>query len=321
MPEVDYLEEEGYAEATTEEWHLDRLDQISSTLDNQFQPIGDGTGVDVYILDSGINYDHEEFESRALYPGFDPVDYYCSINETDVIFCVNQTEQFGRDCFGHGTYVASLCGGKTFGVAKNVTLYSVRILQCFGIGPFGAVLAGINFVAEKYEETHRPTIMSNSWGGLRVRVVDQAIENAVRKGVVTISAAGNAIDDACNWTPANSPFTVTVAGTREGDGLYVTPSGTNFGPCVDIFAPAQQVLGAIHTCNNCTLRGSGTSAATPLVSGIAAIILGREPSMTPAMVKERLINDSIKNVIDYGSRFPIYKGTPNRLAHILGKYI
>ncbi len=307
MPEVDYIEEEGFAQADRiVEWHLDRLDQISSTLDNKYQPIGDGTGVDVYILDTGINYDHEEFESRAKYPGVDPTD--------DQKF----TRRLGRDCNGHGTHVASLCGGKTYGVAKNVTLYSVRVLDCSGSGAWSVILAGIESVAARAEQTNRSSLISMSLGGSTNRVVNQAVANAAARGVLAIVSAGNGMANSCSQTPASSSSALTVAGTREGDGLFVTPSGTNYGRCVDIFAPGQQILGAGYICNTCTKVLSGTSMATPMVSGLAAITLAREPNLIPSMLKERLINDSIKNVVDYGTRSFLFRDTPNRLANILG---
>ena len=318
---MDYIEEEGFAEgvqdidpftAFTPEWHLDRLDQSHPLLDRRYWPIGDGAGVDVYILDSGINYDHEEFEYRAKYPGKDPTDDFNSEEGNDL------EKQFGRDCHGHGTHVASLCGGKTYGAAKKVTLYSVRVLGCNNAGPWSGVLAGIDFVMTMMEKTNRPTLISMSLSGGYFRVVNDAVARVAQRGIQSIMAAGNGMRDSCSRSPASSPIGVTVAGTREGDGLYVVGPGTNYGRCVDIFAPGERVLGADWTCSNCTKYLSGTSMSTPIVTGLAAILLGRQPIMTPAKLKEMLIQESVKNVVDYNGN-QRFSNTPNRLATIQGK--
>ncbi len=318
MPAVDYIEEEGFAEGVqsddpfTIEWHLDRLDQSHPSLDHKYWPIGDGAGVDAYILDSGLDYDHEEFEYRAKYPGKDPTDDYNA--EVDNGF----EEQFGRDCNGHGTHVASLCGGKTYGTAKKVTLYSVRVLGCNNAGPWSGVLSGIDFVMTMMEKTNRPSLISMSLSGGFYRTVNDAVARVASSGIQSIMAAGNGMKDSCSRSPASSNVGITVAGTREGDGLYVVGPGTNFGRCVDIFAPGERIIGADWTCRNCTKYLSGTSMATPMVTGLAAIMLGREPLMTPAKLKEKLIQQSTKEAVNYNGNTN-FRDTPNRLATIQGK--
>lgn len=321
IPAVDYIEEEGFAEGVQDsdqlpayipEWHLDRLDQSNPNLDRKYWPIGDGAGVDVYILDSGINYDHEEFEYRAKYPGKDPTD---DINDD---LRNGFEKQFGRDCNGHGTHVASLCGGKTYGSAKKVTLYSVRVLGCNNAGPWSGVLVGIDFAMTMMEKTNRPSLISMSLSGAYYQVVNRAVARAAEKGLQSIMAAGNGMRDSCSRSPASSEVGITVAGMREGDGLYVLGPGTNYGRCVDIFAPGERILGADWTCKNCTKFLSGTSMSTPLVTGLAAILLGREPIMSPAKLKQKLIEESLKNAVDYnGNRN--FVNTTNRLATIQGK--
>lgn len=313
MPAVHYVEEEGFAVGmqSTPEWHLDRLDQVLPTLDNSYWPIGDARGVDVYILDSGINYDHEEFDNRAKYPGRDPTDEY-NVNFPDLML----ERQYGRDCHGHGTHVASLCGGKTYGTAKKVTLYGVRVLGCSNSGPWGVVLDGIDFVVSMAERTNRPSIMSMSLSGAHYQLMDDVVTNALSKGVMSVVAAGNGPKDACSRSPASNPGAITVGGTRQGDGLYV---GTNFGRCVDIFAPGQRIQAADYSCSNCSRFYSGTSMSTPLVSGLAAIMLGREPLLSTSRLKEKLIEQSIKGAIDYTGMPLEQQGiTPNRLATVQG---
>ena len=312
-----YIEEEGFAVGmqASPEWHLDRLDQLLPALDHTFFPIGDGSGVDVYILDSGINYDHEEFEYRAKYSGLDPTDDYDAALSDTVL-----ERQDGRDCHGHGTHVASLCGGKTYGVAKKVTLYSVRVLGCNNAGPWSVVLAGLDHVVTMAGKTNRPSILSMSFSGDHYFVVNDAVRTAINSGVHAIMAAGNGGSDACSRSPASLFEGITVGGTRQGDGLYLQGSGTNFGGCVNIFAPGERVLGAEWTCKNCTKYLSGTSMATPLVSGLAAIILAKEPLLSPAKLKARLEEQSVKEVINYKGMPSEYRAsTPNRLASIQGK--
>lgn len=315
MPAVDYIEEEGFAVGTQEDhvaWHLDRLDQILPTLDHAYNPIGDGAGVDVYILDSGINYEHQEFEYRAKYAGLDPTDDYLTLSPSQRLN--------GRDCHGHGTHVASLCGGRNFGTAKKATLYSVRVLGCNNAGPWSVVLAGIEHAVTQAEASHRPSILSMSFSGDRYNVVNNAVSYALSRGVHAIMAAGNGGTDSCARSPAGTVGGIAVAGTRQGDGLYSSGPGTNFGTCVSIFAPGQRVLGADRNCNNCSKFLSGTSMSAPLVSGLAAILLGREPMLSPAQLRTRLLDASIKDVVNFEGMPANFRNiTPNRLATIPGR--
>lgn len=314
MPLVSYIEEEGFAVGTrtNPEWHLDRLDQREPQLDSRYWPISEGEGVDVFVLDSGISYDHKEFEYRAKYPGLDPVDEYRRSEEDYV-------RRFGADCHGHGTHVASLCGGRTYGSAKKVTLYSVRVLECTNSGPWSAVISGIEYVVEMAERTNRPTIMSMSFSGDHYTVVDEVVIAALDKGIHIVVAAGNGGDDACSRSPASVSRAITVGGTRQGDGLYSVGTGTNFGACIDIFAPGEAILAADMNCNNCSQRWSGTSMSTPLVSGLAALILSREPLLSPAQLKTRLIEESVKGILNFDDMPSRYRQvTPNRLAITTG---
>ena len=317
LPAVHYIEEEGVAkgdQGVDLAWHLDRLDQLGPDLDRSYQPVGDGSGVDVYILDSGINYDHEEYEYRAKYPGRDPTDEYNIATDSRLKL------QRGRDCHGHGTHVASLCGGKTFGSARNVRLFSVRVLGCNNAGPWSVVIAGLDVVVERAQKTHRPSIMSMSLSGNFNAAMEEAVNKAVSQGIHVVVAAGNGRKNSCNSSPASNSQAITVAGTRQGDGLYLLGVGSNFGACVDVFAPGERINAASWRCRNCSVVYSGTSMATPLVSGLVAIKLSRQPLLTPARVKSLLIAESSRNIIDYTGMPAVFSAvTPNRLVNILGR--
>ena len=322
LPGVEYIEEEGFVvgdELDKDDilpWHVDRIDQTHRPLDNIYSPIGDGHRVDVYIFDTGINYDHEEFECRAKYGGYDPMDEY-EINSENV----NRTRQYGRDCHGHGTHVASLCGGKTYGSAKKVNMYSIRVLGCNGRAPWSTVIDGLDYISGVVPVRGRPAIISMSLGGSYYTVVDEMVERLVEEGITVIAGAGNRRDDACSVLPAGSNSSITVAGSNSMDGLY---QRTNYGACVDIFAPASTVRGANINCIRCYRYRSGTSMATPLVSGVAAIHLSQKPWLTPADIKTILINEAASNVLIYDESIipqSYWTVTKNRLLQIQGNIL
>ena len=306
MPEVAYIEEETMAHGDEIPWHLDRIDQQTSTFDSRYNPPTDGRGVDIYILDSGIRYDHAEFEYDAKYAGYDPTDAF------------ERTSRLGSDCHGHGTHVSSLAGGRTFGVAKGAQIYAVRVLDCTNAGPWSVVLDGLDFVARVIGERKRPAVVSMSLGGGYTRSVNNAIQRMYNQGIHVVVAAGNGFEDACGRSPASSPYATTVGGSARGDDIYFA---TNFGRCVDIFAPGSVIEGADHTCTTCTKTISGTSMSTPMVSGVVAILLSREPLLTPIELRRRLVDLSVKNRLNFGSiPFQDRGLTANRLLHIPGTY-
>ena len=313
---VNYIEEEGIAKGTQDErlmWYLDRIDQFSLPLDYHYSPIGGGEGVDVYILDSGINYDHDEFESRAKYAGYDAVDAYESFG--------NSTAQLrkGRDCHGHGTHVASLCGGKTFGAAKKVMLYSLRVLRCDNSAPWSVVLDGLDNAAKLISERKRPAVISMSLGGGYHQAINDMLQAMEHKGFNVVVAAGNGKSDACRNSPASSPHVITVGGTRDGDNIYDYGSGTNYGRCVDVFAPGQSIKAADYLCANCSVTFSGTSMSTPLVSGVAAVYLSRQPLLSVTELKEKIVSESVEGKIDFmGIPVEYWTQTPNRLLQVPG---
>lgn len=289
------------------EWYLDRIDQRSRNLDNSYYPKYTGEGSDIYILDSGIRYTHSEFGGRAIYGGYDAIDKIYNSNRR------------GWDCNGHGTHVAALAAGKTYGVAKKAKLYSIRVLDCHIYGPFSAIIAAIDYVIVKIvRNQNRKAVVSMSLAGGSSPALDAQVLKMIRYGIPVVVAAGNAKSNACNFSPAAASRygVITVGGSRQDrDKIYFA---SNYGPCVTIMAPGQSIVSAVHTCQNCKLTKSGTSMSTPLVTGAIALLQQQFPNYTVAQLKARLILDSTKNAVDM-SEFPSNHRTFNRLLYVQSK--
>ena len=304
VPEVDYIEEETMAigtQTSTFPWHLDRLDQTCLPLDGHYHPFGNGSGVDVYILDSGVNFDHNEFGGQAIYSGYDPVDNYYT----------NLPHQNGSDCHGHGTHVASLAAGKTYGVAKGARIYSVRVLNCNNSAPWSVILDGLEHAKTIIPQRNRPAVVSMSLSGNTSQSVNNAVEVLISQGIPVVVAAGNFRGNSCQYSPASAPNVITVAASTCDDGIY---SETNYGTCVDIFAPGASITGAYYDSTSCFITKSGTSMATAMVSGVLAMYLQKNPNLEPQDLKNQVIshaNINVLNLTDIPSSFR--KVTPNKL--------
>lgn len=301
-PGVRFVEPNGMAHTTDVQtpatWGLDRIDETTKVLNNSYTYAASaGTGVRAYVIDTGILTTHSEFAGRTL----------AGIN------FVNSTagNSSYTDCNGHGTHVAGTIGGTTYGVAKKVTLIPVRVLDCAGSGSWAGVISGINWVAQqKINNPTIPMVANMSLGGGKSTSVNSAVAAAVAAGVVFGVAAGNGDaagnpQDACNSSPSSELSAITVGATNNTD---TKASWSNYGTCVDIFAPGVSITSSWYSSTTATNTISGTSMATPHVVGAAALYLGTNPSATPAQVATALTSNATSNLVTSPGT-----GSPNKL--------
>ncbi|MDX2564533.1 S8 family peptidase [Streptomyces sp. TX20-6-3] len=269
-------------------WGLDRIDQWSLPLDSDFTTQGNGAGVTAYILDTGIDHNHDEFGGRATF-GFDAMG----------------DGRYGQDCNGHGTHVAGTVAGRTYGVARKANLVSVRVLGCDGRGSYSGMIAGFDWVAKN---ARQPAVLNGSLGGDRSVALNNAATALATAGVLPVIAAGNSSKDVCEVSPASAAGTVTVAASNVWD---EETSFSNHGRCVDLFAPGQDVVSA--KLGGGSVAMSGTSMAAPHVAGVAALYKAQYPTASPAEISQWLDGNSTKGVLNNLST-----GTPNKLLYTGG---
>ena len=273
-------------------WGLDRIDQRSLPLNQQYAYVNNGDGVNAYVIDTGILTTHWEFQGRA-FAIYDAVD----------------REGTGLDCNGHGSHVAGIIGGQTFGVAKNVRLLGVRVLNCQGTGTWSDVIDGVNFVTWHRGQPAQqgvPAVANMSLGGETNRATDAAVRNSIRAGVTYVVAAGNWNSDAAAYSPAGVVEAITIGATNQND---YRAEFSNYGPTLDLFAPGVGIASAWIGAGDLTIAtASGTSMAAPHVSGVVAQYLQSNRSASPATVRSALVGNSTVGVI----RNPGQE-SPNRL--------
>jgi subtilisin family serine protease len=287
-PEVSYVEQDRIVSLAADEpaWGLDRVDQRERELSGTYARAS-AAGVTAYILDTGVRISHREFGGRARY-GYDFVD-----NDT-----------VANDCNGHGTHVAGTVGGATFGVAGDIKIVSVRVLNCAGSASHSQIIAGVNWVTRN---AVKPALVNMSLGGTASSALDTAVRNSIASGVSYVVAAGNNKVDACSTSPARVGAAVTVGATRSDD---ARASFSNHGSCLDLFAPGVEILSAYRTSDRAAAWMSGTSMAAPHVAGAAALYLARRPDATPAQVRDALVTAATRNVVTDARR-----GSPNALLY------
>lgn len=276
-------------------WGLDRVDQPALPLDNSFQyPDNGGRDVNIYVVDTGVRTTHQEFTGRIV-PGRN----FVADGALGFLFGGSVDPDNYEDCNGHGSHVAGTAAGSTYGVAKQANVIPVRVLNCNGSGSTSAVIAGIDWVAGNHQ---KPAVANMSLGGFTSTALDTAVSNAVAAGVTMVVAAGNDNTNACNGSPNRVPEALTIGATTRQD---QRSSFSNYGACVDLFAPGSDITSAWFQSDTQTSSIDGTSMAAPHAAGAAALYLAANPSATPDAVNLALVNDATAGAISNpGSQSP-----------------
>jgi serine protease len=296
-PLVRYVEQDSVIVAIQTQglaasWGLDRIDQRNLPLSQTYTYYATGANVHAYIIDTGIRRTHVEFSSRVL-------NGFTSVNDG------NGT----NDCNGHGTHVAGTVGGETYGVAKDVFLHPVRVLNCQGSGTVSGVIAGVDWVTQRQVQ---PAVANMSLGGAVSSALDDAVRNSIAAGVTYAIAAGNSSVDACQASPARVTQALTAGSSGGNTSIDARSSFSNFGSCVDLFAPGEHITSAWSNGDTGINTISGTSMASPHVAGVAALFLEGNPSATPEIVHQAVVSSaSVDKLTNIGA------GSPNRLLHSL----
>jgi len=272
-------------------WGLDRIDQRNLPLNQYYGYHNDGEGVNAYVIDTGILTTHWEFGGRA-----------------SAIYDFEGEGSIGVDCNGHGSHVAGVIGGRTFGVAKHVRLFSVRVLNCQGTGAWSDVIDGVNFVTWHHAQPAQqgvPAVANMSLGGETNRAVDAAVRNSIRAGVTYVVAAGNGNSDAAAYSPGDVAEAITVGATNQQD---ARAEFSNYGSTIDLFAPGVSITSAWIGGDLMIATASGTSMASPHVAGVVALYLENHRTASPASVGSALVANTTSGVVSNAGQ-----ESPNRL--------
>jgi subtilisin family serine protease len=285
-PNVVRVEADGVVVLNAPPWGLDRSDQRFLPLDNSYSAPNGGAGVNVYILDTGIRRSHSDFGGRA-------------------VFGVDFSGLGDGDCHGHGTHVAGTVGGAEYGIAKAATLIAVRIFGCEGTVATSVIVAAVDWMTGN---AVKPAVANMSLGGPLSETMNAAVATSIASGIVYVVSAGNSSRDACLQSPAAVAEAVTVGASDASD---FVASFSNYGPCLDLFAPGVGVLSAGASCDNCSETFSGTSMSAPHVSGASALVLAADPTASPQAVRDAVVAQAtVGLLVGAGS------GSPNRLLYV-----
>jgi subtilisin family serine protease len=293
-PRVRYVEEDAVVSALETQldapWGLDRIDQRALPLDRQYGYSLSALPVHVHVLDTGIRTTHVEFGGRAAIAA-DYIDDDDDGSPYDIGDDDGLPGPDGADCHGHGTHVAGTIGGEKSGVAKTVTLWAHRVLDCSGSGLLSGVVAAVDAVSASAQ---RPAVANMSLGGGTSTALDDAIRHSIASGVVYVVAAGNDNADAATTSPARVREAITVGATTSSD---ARAGYSNFGSVLDLFAPGSGIRSAWYTGDTATASISGTSMATPHVAGVAALHLQRNPASSPAAIRDAIVAGATRGVV------------------------
>ncbi|XP_040895738.1 proprotein convertase subtilisin/kexin type 9 isoform X2 [Toxotes jaculatrix] len=309
LPHVHYIEEDSSVFAQSAPWNLQRLLQPhGSTSENgTYQPPNDGRMAEVYLMDGSVQMSHREVEGRVLITDFN------NVPEEDGVRVHRQASQ----CDSHGTHVAGVVSGSDSGVARGAGVNLVRVLNCQGKGTVSGALAGMEYI--------RAALLARPVGAVVVllpfvggfsRSLNTACRDMVANGAVVIAAAGNYRDDACLYSPASEPEVITVGAVNAADQLMSQGAGgTNFGRCVDLFAPGDDIVSASSDCSTCFTTRGGTSQAAAHAAGVAAVMLSSNQNMSPVQVLQMMLRYSVSNTINLLSLSDTHRlTTPNLVA-------
>jgi cerevisin len=298
---IIFVQEEGQLEFKIQKsvpWHLDRMSKRNLPLDGEFPYSESGSchknkdiTIHTYIVDTGINIEHPEFEGRAVW-----LENFSGDNKD-------------TDCNSHGTFCSGLVGSKSYGLCKDANLFAVKVLTCEGSGSYSGILSGLEFVykrhlAESAKNNGIRSVVSMSLGGGFSKAINRAVENLVKSDTMYVAvASGNENSDACHTSPASARGVFTVNAMDKYDNRAYF---SNFGKCTDMYSPGVDILSTIP--GGDTAVYSGTSMATPALVGVMNHYIDMYPELNMKGLKEKMMSDATKNVI---------KGNPKETNNLL----
>jgi hypothetical protein len=283
-------QQESFAGSSSTPWGLDRTDQRNLPLDSQYSPPSDGSGVHIYFVDSGIDLDHPDFGGRIGRSSY-----------------VESAGDSPDDCSGHGTHVAGTAASGSYGMATGAILHSVRVLDCNDQASLAAVLAGLNWVAANSDAR---SVVNLSLSGLKSTALNDTVSELVAAGTPVAVAAGNQARPACDFSPASAGPAIAVGALTKKD---KAASFSNAGSCLDTYAPGISIESLAMGQPTETSTQSGTSMATPHVSGAIAVLWSQNPSLTGKEIGFHILNAATKGVVSFPSG---QAGSPNSIVYV-----